>query len=83
MSDIVTLYVLDKFKKKLADLESTVREAGPEGPKGSKGDKGDKGDKGPKDPRGPTVLRVPRVLTGPGDQKDPRATLEPALLMRT
>ena len=48
MSDIVTLYVLDKFKKKLADLENTVREAGPEGPKGSKGDKGDKGAQGPK-----------------------------------
>ena len=48
MSDIVTLYVLDKFKKKLADLENTVREAGPEGPKGPKGDKGDKGAQGPK-----------------------------------
>jgi hypothetical protein len=53
MSDIVTLYVLDKFKKKLADLENTVREAGPEGPTGPKGDKGDKGDKGAQGPQGP------------------------------
>ena len=72
MSDIVTLYVLDKFKKKLADLESTVREAGPEGPKGSKGDKGDKGDKGAQGPKGADGAQGPKGADGSEGPEGPK-----------
>jgi hypothetical protein len=72
MSDIVTLYVLDKFKKKLADLENTVREAGPEGPKGPKGDKGDKGDKGAQGPKGADGAQGPKGADGAEGPEGPK-----------
>ena len=65
MQDLTTLMLLEKFKRRIEQVEKSSAEKGNEGPQGPKGDKGADGKQGPKGPKGPEGPKGPKGPEGP------------------